>query len=166
MKVRKNYSSDAKIEMQMTPMIDVVFQLLTFFIMSFKVVSLEGNFNIRMPLGVAAGPSSPTVPPLKLRMRCASDGTLASMRLNDQEMGVDDEAFKRLQNRILGLVGNPRGPTEEPSDLEVEIDTDYKLRYEYVIMAMTAVSGLPDGQGGTMKLIEKVRFASPRAQEG
>jgi biopolymer transport protein ExbD len=39
-----------KIELQMTPMIDIVFQLLVFFIMTFKIVSQEGDFNIKMPL--------------------------------------------------------------------------------------------------------------------
>lgn len=39
-----------KVEQQMTPMIDIVFQLLTFFVMTFKVPIDEGNFDIKMPL--------------------------------------------------------------------------------------------------------------------
>lgn len=34
----------------MTPMIDIVFQLLVFFIMTFKIVSQEGDFHIKMPV--------------------------------------------------------------------------------------------------------------------
>ena len=50
MKIRgKRPSKDEKIELQMTPMIDIVFQLLVFFIMTFNVVAQEGDFNIRMP---------------------------------------------------------------------------------------------------------------------
>ena len=45
---------EAKVEMQMTPMIDIVFQLLTFFIMSFKIVAAEGDFDIKMPLAARA----------------------------------------------------------------------------------------------------------------
>jgi biopolymer transport protein ExbD len=47
MKMRKN--TEAKVEQNMTAMIDVVFQLLTFFVMSFKVAAMEGDFNIKMP---------------------------------------------------------------------------------------------------------------------
>src|SRR5487761_1493147 len=38
MKIRKSAASgNDKVEMQMTPMIDIVFQLLAFFVMSFKI---------------------------------------------------------------------------------------------------------------------------------
>ena len=51
MKVRNVQSNaDEKVEVQMTPMIDIVFQLLIFFIMTFKIVAQEGDFNIKMPL--------------------------------------------------------------------------------------------------------------------
>ena len=45
----KVLNKNEKIELQMTPMIDIVFQLLVFFIMTFNVVAQEGDFNIRMP---------------------------------------------------------------------------------------------------------------------
>ncbi|MFP6658896.1 MAG: biopolymer transporter ExbD, partial [Pirellulales bacterium] len=52
MKVRKKRkaSGSDKVELQMTPMIDIVFQLLVFFILTFKVVAQEGDFDIRMPV--------------------------------------------------------------------------------------------------------------------
>ena len=34
----------------MTSMIDIVFLLLVFFVMTFKIVELEGDFSVRMPL--------------------------------------------------------------------------------------------------------------------
>ena len=70
MKFRHRVSEEDKIELQMTPMIDIVFQLLVFFIMTFKIVAQEGDFNIKMPL---AAPNAGTaddslLPPLKLRL--------------------------------------------------------------------------------------------------
>ena len=42
--------SDAEeIKLNMTAMIDIVFQLLVFFIMTFKIVALEGDFSVKMP---------------------------------------------------------------------------------------------------------------------
>ena len=55
MKIRNTDGKGEKIELQMTPMIDIVFQLLVFFIMTFKIVAMEGDFNIRMP---AAAPQA------------------------------------------------------------------------------------------------------------
>ena len=43
-------SAESKIELQMTPMIDVVFQLLVFFLFTFRIATQEGDFNIKMPL--------------------------------------------------------------------------------------------------------------------
>ena len=39
MKIRNTGGDGEKIELQMTPMIDIVFQLLVFFIMTFKIVA-------------------------------------------------------------------------------------------------------------------------------
>ena len=56
MQIRNANKAGEKIELQMTPMIDIVFQLLVFFIMTFKIVSMEGDFNIRMPAASPYGP--------------------------------------------------------------------------------------------------------------
>jgi hypothetical protein len=42
----------------MTPMIDVVFQLMSFFMCTLKIVAPEGDFDIRMPLGKSAATAS------------------------------------------------------------------------------------------------------------
>jgi hypothetical protein len=45
-------------------------------------------------------------------------------------------------------------------DQEVEIESDYNLKYRYVMNAMTAITGYIDpATGERHKLIEKVRFA-------
>ena len=55
MKVRNtSRRSEENVELMMTPMIDIVFQLLVFFIMTFKIVAPEGDFNIKMPMAAPA----------------------------------------------------------------------------------------------------------------
>ena len=61
---------------------------------------------------------------------------------------------------MIGLIGTTP-PVEGDDGPEIEIDTDYNLRYEYVIRAITAVSGYKDGNE-VVKLIEKIKFAKPR----
>ena len=145
----------------MTPMIDIVFQLLVFFIMTFKIVSQEGDFNIKMPL---AAPSEGLqednlAPPLKIRIRAGADGELAGVSLNDQNFGND---WAGLHNYIISYIGTDRGPGSLQETTEVELDCDYKLNYENVVSAITAVSGYVDGNDNIVKLVEKIKFAPPR----
>lgn len=158
MKIR-NKGTGVSQKLDMTSMIDIVFLLLIFFVMTFKIVEQEGDFSVKMPLaGVAGGPTDDTKLPLKLRMKADQNGRLTSIAMNEIQLGTD---FEALRSKVVELVGNaqPTGAADEGP--EVEIDTDYNLRYEYVIKAITSVSGYKSGDD-VVKLIEKIKFAKPR----
>jgi biopolymer transport protein ExbD len=158
MKIR-NREEAHRSQLSMTSMIDIVFLLLVFFVMTFKIVELEGDFSIRMPLASQDTQQvvDPTDLPLKLRLRADENGHLTSMALNDIDLGVD---FDALRGNVVQLVGTA-APVEGDEGPEIEIDTDYNLRYEYIIRSITAVSGYKDGSQ-VVKLIEKIKFAKPR----
>ena len=44
---------------------------------------------------------------------------------------------------------------------EVELDCDYNLKYNYVVQAITAVSGYREGDQ-IVKLVEKIKFSPPK----
>lgn len=155
MKIR-NRGDKEKNELNMTSMIDIVFLLLIFFVMTFKIVEMEGDFSVRMPLAGGAA-SDPTDLPLKLRLKANDAGKLTGMSMNEIDLGTD---FDKLRGNIISMVG-ATAPVEGDEGPELEIDTDYNLRYEYVIQAITAVSGYKDGDQ-VVKLIEKIKFAKPR----
>lgn len=162
MKIR-NTGREDKIELQMTPMIDIVFQLLVFFIMTFKIVLPEGDFNIKMPSPAKQVNPTPTeTPTLTLTMTAGDEGQLASLKLGDRAF-VDNEsgsAFDNLRGHIIGLVNDEGGPGTA-SEQEIELDCDYDLDYQHVIQAITAISGyIKDGQ--RFKLIERIRFSPPK----
>ena len=161
MKIRHTGHRD-RIDLQMTPMIDIVFQLLVFFIMTFKIVLPEGDFNIRMPLPADDTPTpAPELPTLNLRMAAGDDGRLATLSLGTRVFDGEDR-FAKLHATIRGMIDDSGGPgTAE--DQEVEIDADYDLRYDYVMRAITALSGyLENGQ--RHQLIEKIRLTPPKEQ--
>ncbi len=156
---RDTVREDEKTELQMTPMIDIVFQLLIFFIMTFKIVAQEGDFNIRMPLALKReGPVDETpVLPMRVRLRADASGGLASIALNDMPF----DSMKQLHLYVIGLVGGDDPSLRE--DAEVELDCDYDLHYENVIQAITAVSGYVDPTTGqVVKLVEKIKFSPPK----
>ena len=160
MKIRNTgRHADEKVELMMTPMIDIVFQLLIFFIMTFKIVSPEGDFNIKMPLAAPSRgvPNPDELPPLKVRLTASDDGNLTGIYLNEAHMSD----FGQLRSRIIGLIGDDTGPGSLAASTEIELDCDYKLRFEYTINAITAVSG-EVRNGEIVKLIEKIKFAAPR----
>jgi biopolymer transport protein ExbD len=160
MKIRKSAASgNDKVEMQMTPMIDIVFQLLTFFVMSFKIAVQEGDFNVKMPLA-AAGTAETVVdlPPIKLRLTANDKGHLSGIRMGERSLA----GFKDLNAAIIELVGTDTGPNSLASTTEVEIDADYDLRYENVMEAITSISGYVNKAGHVVKLIEKLKFAPPK----
>lgn len=159
MKIRHVHEKE-KIELQMTPMIDIVFQLLIFFIMTFKVVQMEGDFNIRMP---SAAPSQNAMdeellPPMTLRLTAGADGKLAGIQLNKQQFNN----FNDLHAEIMDIVGTEAGPDAGLAGGEVELDCDFNLAYENVIAAITAVTGHRTEDGTIIKLIEKIKFAPPK----
>jgi biopolymer transport protein ExbD len=156
---------EAKVEMQMTPMIDVVFQLLTFFLMSFKIATAEGDFDIKMPLAArgAVLPDDLKTPPIKVRLAADPSGKLAQIKVNEFNFGL---SFGSLHDHVLRIAGDDVGPDSRREEVEVELDCDYNLHYEYVIEAVTAVSGHVGADGNIVRLIEKVKFSPPRAKAG
>ncbi len=156
MKIR-NTEHRETVTLQMTPMIDIVFQLLVFFVFTFKIVLPEGDFNIRMPSALASTSSQPSETPLlKVRLRATPTGELAQVQLGD--VVLDGAApFAHLHLEIRNLVGDAGGPGS--TEQEVEIEADYDLKYRYAMNAITAISGYLDDNGETHKLVERVQFA-------
>ncbi len=147
-----------KIAIDMTPMIDCVFQLITFFMLTIKTVIPEGDFDIRMPLGASAG-AAPEDPPVivRVKMTAGPTGELANITMNGS--GVGD--FEALRQKIIGIVGVNTGPGGA-ENTEVELDCDYRLTYINVVKAITAVSGMPQADGTIVELVKKIKFTPPK----
>ncbi len=170
MKVRRSGGSD-KIEQQMAPMIDIVFQLLTFFILTLKFTEPEGDFSINMPIAAAGTPSQSNIPDIKVRLRATPDGRIAGLSLGQRNLlaGTDeagvDRSFSQLNNEILKIIGSPGNPLKK--DIEVEIEADYQLHYNYVIRAVSACTGRWDPNSkSVIRYIEKIKFAPPKRPAG
>lgn len=160
MKIRGKGNQE-KIEAQMAPMIDVVFQLLIFFMLTLKVIEPEGDFNINMPIGAPteAPKDEINLPPIKVRLIADRDGRLADLQLGRSSLGNGEAAFVELNHQIRKIVG--RGDNPYTKNMEVEIDADYDLDYNYTIQAISSCRGTLS-QGKMLPLIEKIKFAPPR----
>ncbi len=159
MKIRRTSSSvPDKVDVQMTPMIDIVFQLLIFFLFSFKIVAIEGDFNIRMPLAGPGTPNAESQLPIKVRLTADADGNLAGILMADRTL----PNFAALHEQVMSIVGSDAGPDSTAANTEAELDCDYNLKYQYVIQAITAISGYVTPDGHIVKLIQKIKFSPPK----
>lgn len=157
-------SEPEKLDMNMTPMIDVCFQLLIFFMLSLRLFSLEGDFSIKMPLAAPQEglPDETQTPPVKIRLRADAKGNLASMEMGQRKLTT----FKELHHQVREVSGLDRGPGATSASAEVELDCDYNLKFEYVVSALTAISGyVTEDKQSIVRMIEKIKFAPPRKPE-
>lgn len=159
MKVRNAARDDSEIKLDMTPMIDIVFQLLVFFIMTFKIVSQEGDFNIKMPQAAprAGSPDENFTPPMKVKLEASSTGTIANILVEGEPPYGND--WSQLHAKARAYLGDERGPGSIQADAEVEIDADFKLKYSETVEAITRLSGYRDqATNELIPLFEKIKF--------
>lgn len=142
--MRARRSEDTKVEMNMTPMIDVVFQLLTFFMFTLRPVVHEGQFAVNMSTGGAAAPEVEEfkLPPLVVHLKATEDGELASILLGDRLM----RNFGDLGIQVQTLSGGAMG-----EEIEAEIHADDALHYTHLISAVNTL---------TAAKISKINFAA------
>lgn len=158
MKIR-NKLPCLKVQMEMSAMIDIVFQLLIFFMLTLKIIPEEGEFDINMPLGATSASSSDS-PNIDFTVRLISDrnGLLRDIQVGDRSMGNDDAAFLRLNNEVKN---HAKSGGKFTDDLEVTLDADYELSYQFIIKAIANCTGYMEGER-TVKFLEKIKFAHPR----
>jgi len=143
------------LRLPMSPMIDIIFLLLIFFVMTFQIVPLEGDLSITAPLQagdrVEQIEELPLDPPLHVKLTANADGGLAEIDMAGHSFATTADLARRIRDLFAG--------SSEPS-AEAVIEADPELDYAHVIDVLTALSGYVDESGGTVKLIGKIRFSS------
>jgi biopolymer transport protein ExbD len=117
--------------LNLTAMIDVVFQLLIYFVVTASFSQGEGVLKARLPgegQGSALGPPPPSA---QLTVRVASTGTYA-YRLAIEPGGLTPSSFHELADTLERLKG-VYGP-----DTPVIIQPDRALRWQHVVSAFNA----------------------------
>ncbi len=139
------------------PMLDMAFQLLAFFILTFQAPSSETAINLKLPIARAALPEqnrqgvplsrTPREALLPLRLRAVADeaGELKSLRLGDTEL-----PDPRLLPDFLRQAG------QDARAISLTIEADDSLKYHYVALLLSLCSQVA---------LEQIRLADP-AQRG
>jgi biopolymer transport protein ExbD len=137
MRRKKKKRHQGETELNLAAMLDMAFQLLTFFILTFKPAPVEGEVQLRMPppqpitgKGVAAGNQNTTDPvkgmeTLKIGIGASRTGDLGTMAVEDANFGSLDLLEQHVRK---GLV--------EQSFEQVVIQVDSNLKYEALMKVM------------------------------
>ena len=155
MRIRHVQRRERPDRLQMSAMIDIVFLLLVFFVMTFTITAVEGDFNIEAaPVAKARGIDPPPQLPMNLRLTSRDDGSLAAIRLNDRFF----QDFEQLHRFVLAMAAE-RAQFDTPlDDFVMDLDCDEQLDYKHVIDAITAVSGDLRSDGKRVDLLTQIRF--------
>jgi biopolymer transport protein ExbD len=159
-----------RLEMVMTPMIDVCFQIIIFFIANMRIILPEGDFGVTMPAaapgatrtavptgGAGGGLAGAELPAIKIHLFADKNGGLAGIQMGQRAIGT----FQDLRRQIRDLCGLDRGPAGAAAGMEVEIDFDYNLKYKYVMDTVSYISGYPAEDKQTIvRMIEKIKFGT------
>jgi biopolymer transport protein ExbD len=166
MRIRGSDKVSEGVKLDMTSMIDIVFQLLAYFIMTFKVTSMEGDFGVNMPLATssAAQMTESLDKTIIVHLRRTPDGGVGPIDVDfgsEHKSFSDQLRFQQLRNYVKSLVLSNSDPASR-GQYEVEFDIDRDLAYDFTIRGVEAVSGDPQGGGRITPLIEKIRFRDNR----
>ncbi len=168
MRIRNTNRPSDSIKLDLTAMIDIVFQLMVYFIMTFKITALEGDFNINMPTS-AVDPSQiidPLNQTIEVHLIAGADGAAGPIEVkygSQTEVFGDEYRYVRLRDYIKNLVlqsGDPLAGNE----FEVEFNIDRTLHYGHTVQAVEAVSGEVNPDGRIATLIQKIRFRDNRGR--
>ena len=91
-----------KVAVNMTPMIDVVFQLMIFFMLTFNIIAPEGDFDVRMPLSKSSAEplDDLQLPPIQVRLVSDAEGMLTGILMNGEPV----KDFDELRQRVASFV--------------------------------------------------------------
>lgn len=150
MQIRSRLPGGVKLDM--TPLIDVVFQLLAFFCLTFRLALVEGDLALQPPASETRGASPPQLPPLVVALRADEQGGLRAVELNGRPLA----GIAELHREVAAALGSDPAWAAQ---VEARLDCDEELAYEHTIAAVTALRGTLLPSGEIQPLVTKVRFA-------
>ncbi len=142
----------------MSAMIDIVFLLLVFFMLTLQIAIPEGVHEVKAQADGIPGQNRIIVPEIRVHLEAALDGSLATVTLNRRPVGVGEGGLRTLNNEIKRLCG-VLGP-ENAREARIVIEADYNLNYEHSARALGACSKRRNHDGPLVALGPEVRITT------
>ena len=130
------------IQVPITPMLDMSFQLLSFFILTFHPMPTEGQLAINLPKleATESPPPETPLPPEEIKdqytitVHAGSGGDVALLGLSGPAVNVENiKSFNELQARLSNL---PKPPGRGADGISITIESSEDLNYGRLIEIM------------------------------
>ncbi|MDO4630618.1 MAG: biopolymer transporter ExbD [Planctomycetia bacterium] len=153
-----------RVQSDMTPMIDMVFQLLIFFILTLNIVDPEGDFYLRLPKpgSAQAQQNDMMTKPLRITLVSNTDGDLTRVHVGNKACKMrtsTDPDENDVRAKIRAEMGNAAGA---PEDFEIELGWGgpgaTSLKYRYVLKMVGICTGEREPDGSVKTLVQKIKF--------
>jgi len=156
---RRPSGLSSRVDVQMTPMIDVVFQLLTFFLMTFRIAVPEGDFHLRLPADLGhRGLTDFTKEVVSVRLSARADGDLAEVQF-DRRVLRGPDVMHALQIETRRRIEAARAAGQDAP--EFHLSPADSLHYDYVVQALSALSARIDADtGDVVPLARQVKLTA------
>jgi biopolymer transport protein ExbD len=132
-------------DLPITPMLDMCFQLMAFFIFTFRPAPTEGQIAMSLPNQEGGADAIPSITDVKpevfiVRVEAAANGTIAKISLTKKDdvdtraidLGADIKAYqKELKARYDAIAG-----AEAKSKAKVTLEIQENLLQEYVVQLL------------------------------
>ena len=124
-----------RLSLRMTPMIDVIFLLLTFFILTARFRTPEQFLPITLPAAPTDGTARGVIEPLIIRLismengfvaEIGTDESTADITLKGDAMEQDLAEFTRI---LAGILGEQKRTASDP----IELQCDQTLKWDYLV---------------------------------
>lgn len=143
---KKRRKDKPAMELQLTSMIDVIFQLLIYFVITANFMIDEGTIKATMP-GQSAPPKEIVKPPVPvyIDLVSADDGVTYSIL-------VDQRAISGGASELYGYLEQQLASSRIEKDSDIQIRPQGRVRWQHVVNVFNACSRAE---------LEKVGFATP-----
>lgn len=167
---RRRHKNSNAVKLNVTAMLDMAFQLLAFFILTFRPAPIEGHLSLNMPPPIpqtnvqpsqtvgAEGNSAPALHALHLFVTATDAGDVMQVRLESNVI-----ASGRLTPATVVGIGRRIAPLFAAGNVlydRIQIEVDRNLRYEELLklVDVCASQKLPDGKPlGKVSFVEMQR---------
>ena len=162
--MRRGRRKQGDVELNLAAMLDMAFQLLTFFILTFKPPPSEGQVSLRLPPpkpvtmvkeGQQAGADTSNTNPvvgvntLTITVIATPSGGIDSMAIGEGSVGI---SLTALENRLKSVLSDPGSPFDQ---VVIQVGSDLRYSALMSIIDICTRQTLPGGEKlSTLSFVE------------
>lgn len=141
---RLKHGRKASFTLHMTPMIDIIFLLLTFFVLTSNFRVPEDFLSIRLPSSTSQAGMSGLIEPFKINISAASNGCVVTIGngLTTNELLIRNESLESDLAVFAGTLSPTLKSLKRNSDDPVEITCQDNIKWDHLVKIYNIINAM------------------------